>query len=79
MQFEIAGNVIQPCCQQFNAAHAGQITLSRPGCTFGKQGAMHGHRLRCVFDAAGGTEPAFSAQRVVGITVAAGPAADHFG
>jgi hypothetical protein len=41
-----------------------------------QQGAVHGHGLRRVFDATGGTESAVSAQRVVGGAVAAGATLD---
>ena len=60
-----------------DAAHAGQIARRAARASVGgQQCAVHRHRLRRVFDAAGGAEPAVRAQRIVGSAVAARAADD---
>ena len=60
-------------------AHAGRDACAACCGLCRDQGAVHGHGLRRVFDAAGGAEPAVGAQRIVGGAVAAAAAADPLG
>ncbi len=67
---ERPGQVVEAGDAQRDAAHAGEIALTRRRLRTGEQGAVHRHRLRGVFDAGGGAEAACGAQRMGGVEVA---------
>lgn len=63
---EIGGDIVKPIRQQIDAAYAGEIALAWPVIAGCQQGTVNSHRLGCVFNAAGGAEPAGAiAQRIV--------------
>ncbi|QKV58312.1 MAG: hypothetical protein HT580_14880 [Dechloromonas sp.] len=71
---QFARQIVEAGNMQLHAAHAGQVALTRRFAGRGQQRAMHGHRLRRVFDAGGGAQPAFSAQRIGRVGMADGAA-----
>jgi hypothetical protein len=73
---ELSGQIVQTLDQKFRAAHADEIARARPRTGGGQQGTMHGHGLSGIFDAAGGPQTPFCAQRVMWIAMTVGATVD---
>jgi hypothetical protein len=73
---QVALDIVEPQCAEPNVAQAGQESDPGSEGIAADERAMHGHRLRRVFDPTGNAQAAVRAQRMIGVEVRQAAAAD---